>query len=269
MHRFMRTCAALLIALSLCVSPVFAAASIVSPVANTVVEADSLLVSVKVTGSEKVDITVYREYYESSPAVYETTRVAIEQPDVTTDTASGSAVIVSGAALEPSEEAEAPDEEGGAAVEDMPASGGEDIPADGGESYELVRLLVKEAEYSPVDASALTTADLAKIAAGDRFDEDGEPILLSDGSAIPEYNDGVYAATVRYTNDSEIGFYTKQLSGVEPGLYKVVVKDSSGKTSCYVAVKEKQAEPEKSNIFTTQRSGALQFLRNVLRSLFR
>lgn len=95
------------------------------------------------------------------------------------------------------------------------------------------------------------------------------PVTLSDGSVMPKYSDRVYASTVRYTNESEIGFYTKQLSSVKPGLYKVTVKSSSGTTSCYAAVKEKQAEPEKSNIFTTQKSGALQFLRNVLRSLFR
>ena len=134
---------------------------------------------------------------------------------------------------------------------------------------ELVRILIKEAEYSPVDASELTTADLAKIAAGSRYDENGSPILLSDGSEMPEYSDRVYASTVRYKNESEIGFYTKQLSSVKPGLYKVVVKDGSESTSCYVAVKEKPAETEKDNIFTTQKSGALQFLRNMLKSLFR
>jgi hypothetical protein len=133
----------------------------------------------------------------------------------------------------------------------------------------------KETVYSDVDASNLTVNDLAAIAAGKKTDDSGKLILLSTGSGIPDYHDEVFASSVEYSNQSAgIGFYTKKLSDVKPGLYKVVVetldnrKEVTETVVSYTAVKEKQEE-KKSIFESISQSSALKFLQNLLRGLFK
>ena len=132
-----------------------------------------------------------------------------------------------------------------------------------------------EVVYSDADASALTEEDISLISSGNRTDENGEALLLSSGDEIPDYHDSVFAEAVEYTNSTAgIGFYTKKLTGVGVGLYKVKVetlgsrKEVTETVVSYAAVKEKKEE--KQGIFSgIGQSGALQFLQNLLRNLFR
>ena len=310
MSRILRKALAVIAALALLTGTAFADASIVSPVADSVVYSDSLLISVKLTGSESVKVTVYQEYYESSPAVYElqeipeddasaeAAKTVSETPDSGVETVAipedqeapkeGAEALLDGTGAEnaPAEETAS---EKTPIAENAPAGTQPEEPAeaeapgeapeagnDAGDSAEeesgepeLIKVLIREAEYSPYDASALTAEDLNLLSSGRTEDASGEALTLSDGSGIPELSDVVFAPAVSYKSDSEVGFYTKQLS-VQPGLYKVSVESRSGSSHCFVAVKEKQQE-EKPGIFSggAQKSGAFSFLRNMLRSLFR
>lgn len=132
-----------------------------------------------------------------------------------------------------------------------------------------------ETVYSDVDASKLTVNDLSAIAAGKKTDDSGKLITLSTGDGIPDYHDSVFAESVEYTNQtSGIGFYTKKLTDVKPGLYKVVVetlekgKDVSETVVSYTAVKEQQEE-KKSIFESISQSSTLKFLQNLLRGLFK
>ena len=118
------------------------------------------------------------------------------------------------------------------------------------------------------DVSKFTEADL-KAAAGD-----------------PKYTDVLLADPAEYTNTLEIGFYTKQIA-VSPGLYKVkaetletvmewpegavepVEKTIVTETkSSLVAVKKKPTE-EKTQVFQNNSTGAITFIRKILKGLLR
>ena len=98
---------------------------------------------------------------------------------------------------------------------------------------------------------------------------------LSDGTTAKTYISRVYTETAEYTNTKDVGFYTKQLSSVKPGLYRVevVTLDEEGNAvetlNSYVAVKKKAAE-EKTTLFQNQQgSTAIKFIQNLLKNLFR
>ena len=71
-----------------------------------------------------------------------------------------------------------------------------------------------------------------------------------------------------------MGFYTKQLSSVKPGLYKVVVETMGenetvvSTISSLVAVKQKE-EKQDQNIFQNQTTTALQFIQNLIKKVFK
>ena len=119
-----------------------------------------------------------------------------------------------------------------------------------------------------VDVSNFTEDDL-KAAAGDS-----------------KYTDVLLGEAAEYTNTVEIGFYTKQIA-VSPGLYKVKAETletvmewpedatepvekviiSETKTSL-VAVKKKPTE-EKTQVFQNNSTGAITFIRKILKNLFK
>ena len=114
-----------------------------------------------------------------------------------------------------------------------------------------------EVVYSDADASALTEEDISLISSGNLTDENGEALLLSSGDEIPDYHDSVFAEAVEYTNSTAgIGFYTKKLTGVGVGLYKVKVetlgsrKEVTDTVVSYAAVKEKKEE-KRMNVFAS------------------
>ena len=119
-----------------------------------------------------------------------------------------------------------------------------------------------------VDTGRLTEEDLKVAAGSDKYTE----VLLEDPA--------------EYTNNVEIGFYTKQVA-VTPGLYKVKVETletvmewPEGATapvekvivtetkSSLVAVKKKPVE-EKNQVFQDNSTGAITFIRKILKGLFK
>ncbi|MBR0597700.1 hypothetical protein [Sinanaerobacter chloroacetimidivorans] len=80
-------------------------------------------------------------------------------------------------------------------------------------------------------------------------------------------------AAVTYTCSNNLSFFTKQVNDVSPGLYRIQIEtvDENGKVlytnNSYVAVKEK-TEGADAKIFETPQSGTMQFLQNLLKSIF-
>lgn len=105
--------------------------------------------------------------------------------------------------------------------------------------------------YSAVNVNALTTGnvDTANL----------KPVAIMG----PE----------EFTSTNNLSFYTKQINGRSPGLYMIRVEsyDSAGriayKNESYVAIKEKAADKD-AKIFDTPQSGTMQFLQNLLKTIF-
>lgn len=74
-----------------------------------------------------------------------------------------------------------------------------------------------------------------------------------------------------FTSSNNLSFYTKQINGLKPGLYRIRIDtlDSSGNRTytrdSYVAVKEKA---EEAKLFNSRQSGTMQFLQNLLKNIF-
>lgn len=78
-----------------------------------------------------------------------------------------------------------------------------------------------------------------------------------------------------FKSTGELQFYNKQINDVSPGLYRIKVQtlDASGavtaSSSSRVVVMPKDSESASgSAIFETQQSGALQWVQNLLKSIF-
>ena len=178
----MRNRIARIIALMLCLliaaGTVSFAASVVSPVANSIIYSDSILVSVKVTEKASIRVTVYEEK--------------------------------------------------------LPDAAGNPVSAD----------------VTSITAENLETLDLTK------------------------YTATVFSDPVTYTNPGDVSFYTKQLSGVKPGIYSVKVETLGenesvvSTVSSLVAVKQKE-EKQDQNIFRNQTTTALQFIQNLIKKVFK
>lgn len=78
--------------------------------------------------------------------------------------------------------------------------------------------------------------------------------------------------TEKHTSTNNLSFYTKQVNGLKPGLYRIEVKamDPSGKetgvSNNRVVIKEKAEEETK--VFESTQSGTMQFLQSLLKSIF-
>lgn len=115
-----------------------------------------------------------------------------------------------------------------------------------------------------------------KDSAGNLVSVDVTDMTTSDLSSLDlkKYTDSVFSAAASYTNTGDVGFYTKQLGSVKPGLYKVKVEtlgenDTVVSTvNSVVAVKQK-AEKQDQNIFQNQTTTALQFIQNLIKKVFK
>jgi len=76
-----------------------------------------------------------------------------------------------------------------------------------------------------------------------------------------------------FTTTNNLSFYTKQINNVSPGLYRIRIDtiDSTGTvthtSTSYVAVKERSAAAD-AKVFEAPQSGTLQFLQNVIKTIF-
>ena len=139
-------------------------------------------------------------------------------------------------------------------------------------------------DYVSVNVTNITEEDLGLIASGPSAQVTSTTTVnaatvaaattLSDGTAVKSYTSFIIGEAASYACTSQLGFYTKQINNVTPGLYRIQVDtlDAAGlateTTNSLVAIKAKPVE-EKSNIFETPQTGALQFLQNLLKSIFR
>jgi hypothetical protein len=82
----------------------------------------------------------------------------------------------------------------------------------------------------------------------------------------------VLVTSDNFKSTNNLSFYTRQVNGVNPGLYRVQIetKNTGGQviytTNSYFAVRERATL--EGNIFETPQSGTLQFLQGLLRSIF-
>lgn len=132
----------------------------------------------------------------------------------------------------------------------------------------------KKTQYFSVDVSALTEDDIALIAAGKLLDDKGEPVLLSTGESVKKYTDFTVGEAELFSNESGISFYTKQVSEVQPGLYRVKVEllDADGlvksASSSVIAVKDKSLAPQ-DDVLDAPQPGAVTVIQNLLKSIFK
>ena len=141
---------------------------------------------------------------------------------------------------------------------------------------ELKTIRVSVYAEKVVSGDKLVNADVSKFTEAD----------LKAAAGSGKYTDVLLGEAATYTNTVEIGFYTKQIA-VTPGLYKVkaetletVMEWPEGATepvekiivtetkSSLVAVKKKPAE-EKPQVFQNNSTGAVTFIRKILKGLLK
>ena len=248
MKGFKRITAFVLTIVMLACSVSFAAdpaATIVSPVANSISTSDSILVSVKLNQPGTVRVTVYEEKIKTVEVL---TKAAVSGPAVSLNEPEAPAVTDSIAS-------------GNAVSEDNVASY---AVAETSSGAALTEADIKEVRVSTYASVLYKSVDTTSF----------EAIDFVSNPALATYVDRVYINPVTYTSTENIGFYTQQISGVKPGLYKISVQvlDEEGKvtetTSSYIAVKEKPAAEEKV-VFEQKQTGALKIIQNLLKTLFK
>jgi len=83
----------------------------------------------------------------------------------------------------------------------------------------------------------------------------------------------VPVTSATFTSKNNLSFFTKQVNNLKPGLYRIRIDTLDGSLNAvytsdsYVAVKEKTEEAE-AKIFETPQSGTMQFLQNLLKTIF-
>ena len=140
---------------------------------------------------------------------------------------------------------------------------------------ELKTIRVSVYSEKVLSGDKLVNADVSKFTEAD----------LKAAAGSGTYTDVLLGEAAEYTNTVEIGFYTKQIS-VTPGLYKIkaetletVMEWPEGATepvekvivtettSSLVAVKKKPEE--KKQVFQNNSTGAVTFIRKILKGLFK
>jgi hypothetical protein len=134
---------------------------------------------------------------------------------------------------------------------------------------------IKVTEYVAPDLSALKPEDVQAIS--DLYTGVvTKGAVMSNGKTAVKYTDIPYGDPVVYENKTEgIGIYTKQLTGMAPGLYRVNVdllgKDGkpAASTTSFILVKEKPKVKEKTDLFETNQGTAAQTLKTVIKNIFK
>ncbi|MBQ8589686.1 MAG: hypothetical protein IJ486_04460 [Firmicutes bacterium] len=214
---------ALVLAFMLMFSTIAAAAAsdpavtIISPVVESVVNSDSLLISIKITQPETIRVSVFEEKQVVGEELVSVDVSTLESLPVSTEEAA---------------KAEAPVTPAVAAA----------VPA-----------VAAAAQVAPVQEEA-TNATASGVTAS----------LVSQEIMAPE----------TFTSANTLSFYTKQINGVTPGLYKVKVDtvNEAGaviySTETLVVVKGVASEEQKTDLFESNQSGISQFVQNLLKSIF-
>ena len=131
-------------------------------------------------------------------------------------------------------------------------------------------------QVKSVDVNNIETLQAATSATSSGVTAAGEVTstsVTSSGVSTSFISEEIMEAET-FTSTNTLGFYTKQINNVTPGLYKVKVDtiDAEGKvlysTQNLVVVKGVAKEAEKTDLFESNQSGISQFLQNLLKSIF-
>ena len=104
-----------------------------------------------------------------------------------------------------------------------------------------------------------TTVSLEDYLKTDKSETAGDPIGTTDS----------------FTSINNLSFYTKKVENVKPGIYKITVNtvDAEGKTlftnESIIEIKSKEENPADAATLESPQSGAAQFLKNLLKIIFR
>ncbi len=101
-----------------------------------------------------------------------------------------------------------------------------------------------------------------------------DTLTISNGTINSEtFQSTLISDPPAYKSDNNLSFYTKQINDLTPGLYRIQIDtlDAAGEkiytSKSYVEVKEKTAEAD-AKIFDKPQSGTMQFLQNLLNTIF-
>lgn len=98
----------------------------------------------------------------------------------------------------------------------------------------------------------------------------------SSASASPSIQvlQGWVTETVTFTSTSDLAFFTKKVENLSTGVYKIKIDTMDAEDKAIytkeqiVFVKEKAAQPEKPKVFKSSQPGTVNFLQNLLKSIF-
>ena len=78
-----------------------------------------------------------------------------------------------------------------------------------------------------------------------------------------------------FTSTNNLSFYTKKVDGIKPGVYKITVETIDADSNVIhtnaspVEIKAKEENPANATTLESQNSGPAQFLKNILRAIFK
>jgi len=99
--------------------------------------------------------------------------------------------------------------------------------------------------------------------------EDHQKIDKSESASV------LIGSADSFTSVNNLSFYTKKVENVKPGLYKITVNTVDGENKILftnestIEIKPKEENPADTAVLETQQSGAAQFLKNLLKIIFR
>lgn len=97
--------------------------------------------------------------------------------------------------------------------------------------------------------------------------------LTASSANSTDFYEVLKSTSAPFKSTTNLSFYTQQINNLTPGLYRIKIDtlDSSNNviysSSSLVGVKDK-SEASESKIFETEQSGTMQFLQNLLKTIF-
>lgn len=125
----------------------------------------------------------------------------------------------------------------------------------------------------------MTAPKTIKVFVYEEKEKVGDTLVSIDTATVTTLEDKVLQSVSiltpeTYTGSGSLQFYNKQITDLKPGIYRIKVDtlDSNGiataSSSVRVALMEAPAAGTGTTIFQTQSSGALQWVQNLLKTLF-
>ena len=126
----------------------------------------------------------------------------------------------------------------------------------------------------------LTAASSITVSVTQEFKNvNGENVTISMEEYQKADSSGIVSIAVgsaeSFTSTNNLSFYTKKVENIKPGIYKITVNtvDADGKelysNSNPVEIKPKEENPADPAVLETPQSGPAQFLKNLLKIIFK